>query len=87
MHPVADSPAIVPVRELEDEKKPAVSEPPHIRCPLCGWTPHVEDSTAFQSIGGSTGHTPPVSNVFHSQPQVQNHCCRAVAGRHTGNVM
>ncbi len=30
-------------RELEEEKKPGESEPPHIRCPLCGWSPRKED--------------------------------------------
>ena len=25
-------------RELEEEKKPTASEPPRIRCPLCGWS-------------------------------------------------
>src|ERR1700751_793554 len=29
--------------ELEEEKKPAESEPPRIRCPLCGWAPREED--------------------------------------------
>lgn len=29
--------------ELLDEKKPAESEPPRIRCPLCGWSPRKED--------------------------------------------
>jgi hypothetical protein len=39
----ADNPVIVPDRELEEEKKPGVSEPPRIRCPLCGWSPRKED--------------------------------------------
>ena len=30
-------------RELEEEKKPGESELPHIRCPLCGWSPRRED--------------------------------------------
>jgi len=30
-------------RELEEEKKPGESEPPRIRCPLCGWSPRKED--------------------------------------------
>jgi len=43
MNPVADNPAIVPDRELEEDKKPGESEPPRIRCPLCGWSPRKED--------------------------------------------
>jgi hypothetical protein len=39
MSPVADTPVIVPDRELEEEE----SEPPRIRCPLCGWSPRKED--------------------------------------------
>jgi hypothetical protein len=38
-----DAPAIVPDRELEEEKNAATSEPPRIRCPLCGWSPQKED--------------------------------------------
>lgn len=41
--PVADNPVIVPDRNLEQEKKPAASEPPRLRCPLCGWSPRKED--------------------------------------------
>jgi hypothetical protein len=29
--------------ELEEEKKPADSEPPRIRCPMGGWSPRKED--------------------------------------------
>jgi hypothetical protein len=29
--------------ELDEEKKPGASEPPRIRCPLCGWSPRKED--------------------------------------------
>ena len=43
MNPVADNPGIVPQRELEEDKKPGASEPPRIRCPLCGWSPRKED--------------------------------------------
>jgi hypothetical protein len=43
MNPVADNPVIVPQRELEEERKPSASEPPRIRCPLCGWSPRKED--------------------------------------------
>jgi hypothetical protein len=43
MNPVADNPVIVPERELEEEKEPGTSEPPRIRCPLCGWSPRKED--------------------------------------------
>jgi hypothetical protein len=32
----ADNPVIVSDRELEEEMKPGESEPPRIRCPLCG---------------------------------------------------
>lgn len=39
MSPVNDK----PVRELEEEKKPGASEPPRIRCPLCGWSPRKDD--------------------------------------------
>jgi hypothetical protein len=35
--------SVVLDRELEEEKKPAESEPPRIRCPLCGWSPRKED--------------------------------------------
>ena len=38
MNPVTNNPV-----ELEEEKKPGASEPPHIRCPLCGWSPRKED--------------------------------------------
>ncbi len=30
-------------RELEEKKKPSTSEPPRIRCPLCGWSPREAD--------------------------------------------
>lgn len=30
-------------RELEEDKKLGASEPPRIRCPLCGWSPRKED--------------------------------------------
>jgi hypothetical protein len=43
MSPVADNPVIVPERELAEEGKPRASEPPRIRCPLCGWSPRKED--------------------------------------------
>jgi len=43
MSPVADNPVIVPDRELEEDKKPGESEPPRIRCPLCGWMPRKDD--------------------------------------------
>jgi hypothetical protein len=35
--------SIVLDRELEEDKKPAESEPPRIRCPLCGWSARKED--------------------------------------------
>ena len=41
---VTDNPVVVPDRELEEDKKPSESEPPRIRCPLCGWSPRKEDS-------------------------------------------
>jgi hypothetical protein len=34
--------SVVLDRELEEEK-PGESEPPRIRCPLCGWSPRKED--------------------------------------------
>lgn len=43
MSPVADNPVIVPDRDLGRERKPGESEPPRIRCPLCGWSPRKED--------------------------------------------
>jgi hypothetical protein len=43
MSPFADNPVIAPDRELEEDKKPGASEPPRIRCPLCGWSPRKED--------------------------------------------
>ena len=39
MSPVADNPVVVPDRE----QKPGASEPPRIRCPLCGWSPRKGD--------------------------------------------
>ena len=39
MTSVADNPVIIPNRE----QKPDESEPPRIRCPLCGWSPRKED--------------------------------------------
>ena len=39
MTPIADNPVVVPDRE----RKPGESEPPRIRCPLCGWSPRKED--------------------------------------------
>jgi len=41
--PLTDSPILVPDRELDEEKKPGATEPPRIRCPLCGWSPRKED--------------------------------------------
>jgi hypothetical protein len=35
--------SVVLDRELEEDKKPGESEPPRIRCPLCGWSPRKED--------------------------------------------
>jgi hypothetical protein len=35
--------SIVLDRELEQQKKPSESEPPRIRCPLCGWSRRKED--------------------------------------------
>jgi len=43
MSPTTDASTIVPERELEDDKKPCESEPPRIRRPLYGWSPHKED--------------------------------------------
>ena len=40
---IADNPVIVPERKLEEDKKPSESEPPRIRCPLCGWSPRKDD--------------------------------------------
>lgn len=39
---LSDDQSAVLDRELED-KKPGESEPPRIRCPLCGWSPRKED--------------------------------------------
>jgi len=39
----ADSSVIVPERQIEEERKPCESEPPHIRCPLYGWSPRKEE--------------------------------------------
>ena len=44
MTAIADDPVMVPDRELVEDKKPAKSEPPYIRCPLGGWSPRKEDS-------------------------------------------
>jgi hypothetical protein len=35
--------SVVLDRELQEEEKPTTSEPPRIRCPLCGWSPRRED--------------------------------------------
>jgi hypothetical protein len=43
MSPTTDAPTIAPDRQLEEDKKPGDSEPPRIRCPLCGWSPRKED--------------------------------------------
>ncbi len=43
MSPTTDAPIIAPDRELEEDKKPGASEPPRIRCPLCGWSPRKDD--------------------------------------------
>ena len=43
MSPVADNQIVVPDRELEEDNKPDESEPPRIRCPLCGWLSRKED--------------------------------------------
>jgi hypothetical protein len=43
MSPVADNRVIVPDRDVEEERKPGATEPPRIRCPLCGWSPRKED--------------------------------------------
>lgn len=59
MSPVADNPVIVPERELEEEKKPAESEPPRIRCPLCGWSPGEENSFGLGKLLGNTVNTDP----------------------------
>ena len=34
---------VAPNHELKEEQKPGGSEPPCIRCPLCGWSPHKQD--------------------------------------------
>src|ERR1700739_2148237 len=43
--PAAGAPMLSTVidRELAEKKKPGESEPPRIRCPLCGWSPRKED--------------------------------------------
>ena len=43
--PAAEAPMLPTVidHELEKKKKPSASEPPRIRCPLCGWSPRKED--------------------------------------------
>jgi hypothetical protein len=38
MSPIAETSVIVPDREV-DEERTSESEPPRIRCPLCGWSP------------------------------------------------
>jgi len=43
MTAVADNPVIAPDHELEEKKRPSASEPPRIRCPLCGWSPRKEN--------------------------------------------
>lgn len=43
MSPIADKPVFVSDREVEEEKNPGASEPPRIRCPLCGWSPRQQD--------------------------------------------
>ena len=40
---IPDTPTIAPDRELEGEKNSEESEPPRIRCPLCGWSHRKED--------------------------------------------
>jgi hypothetical protein len=43
--PAAEEPMLSTVldREIEQDKKPSESQPPRIRCPLCGWSPRKED--------------------------------------------
>jgi hypothetical protein len=53
--PIADNPVIVPDRELEGDKKPGESEPPRIRCPLCGRSPRKEDKW-FCICGNERNH-------------------------------
>jgi hypothetical protein len=43
MAPLVDNPVIVPNRKTKGDHKPGASEPPRIRCPLCGWSPRKED--------------------------------------------
>jgi hypothetical protein len=43
MTPVADNPVVLPERQIEEERKPGESEPPHTHCPLCGWSPRKDD--------------------------------------------
>jgi hypothetical protein len=40
---IRDLDASVLDRELEEENKLGTSEPPRVRCPLCGWSPRKDD--------------------------------------------
>jgi len=72
MSPVTDNPVIAPDRELEEEKQPSESEPPRIRCPLCGWSPRKEDNWFCEC--GYSWHTFCISGLSRS-------ASRAAVGR------
>ena len=40
---VTENPVTAPDREVQEQRKPDESEPPRIRCLLCGWSPRKED--------------------------------------------
>jgi hypothetical protein len=77
MTPVADNPVI----DLEEQQNPGASEPPRIRCPLCGWSPRKDDkwfcTCGYEWNTFDTGGVVPHASINEVKPNVS----RAVDGR------
>ena len=74
MNKIADNPIIVPDRELEDYKK-RESEPPRIRCPLCGWSPATKTNGFARADTSGTR----LIRVAYAQPRPRE--CHCAGGR------
>ena len=74
MSPVAENPALVPDRELQQDKPPHT---PRIRCPLCAWSPREKDlwscSCGHQWNTFDTGGVCPV--CLHQWTSTQCYAC------------
>ena len=83
MSPFADSPVIIPERQIKEEKKPSDTEPPRIRCPLCGWSPRKETDGLVAAETNGTHSTREACAQLASTSGLRRSASLAADGRRT----